>query len=79
MEDGHTLHLVARQPAQPQTSSGTPSGEANANTNGQGIESFLHKTSYWLYMFMYVTVEVGCAMSMLKGKSNFFQILPDET
>ncbi|XP_026397208.1 large proline-rich protein BAG6-like isoform X2 [Papaver somniferum] len=36
VEDGHTLHLVARQPAQPQTSSGTPSGEANANTNGQG-------------------------------------------
>ncbi|XP_026394043.1 ubiquitin-like domain-containing protein CIP73 isoform X2 [Papaver somniferum] len=36
VEDGHTLHLVARQPAQPQTSSGTLSGEANANTNGQG-------------------------------------------
>ncbi|KAI3922487.1 hypothetical protein MKX01_006176 [Papaver californicum] len=36
MEDGHTLHLVARQPVQPQASSGTTSGEANANTNGQG-------------------------------------------
>ncbi|KAI3994582.1 hypothetical protein MKX01_028326 [Papaver californicum] len=36
VEDGHTLHLVARQPVQPQTSSGTTSGEANANTNGQG-------------------------------------------
>ncbi|KAI3898741.1 hypothetical protein MKW98_000854 [Papaver atlanticum] len=33
--DGDTLRLVvARQPVQPQTASGTTSGEANANTNG---------------------------------------------
>lgn len=35
VESGHTLHLVARQPAETQPSSGTNSGEASSN-NGQG-------------------------------------------
>ncbi|KAM1223348.1 hypothetical protein ACFX2G_043334 [Malus domestica] len=32
LENGHTLHLVIRQPSQPQPSSGTSSGEAHANS-----------------------------------------------
>ena len=36
MENGHTLHLVARQPAQSQDSSGTSAGEASGNTTHRG-------------------------------------------
>ncbi|KAM1423481.1 hypothetical protein TB2_015724 [Malus domestica] len=32
LENGHTLHLVIRQPSQPQPSSGTSSGEAHVNS-----------------------------------------------
>ncbi|GAB4828408.1 hypothetical protein Ancab_035406 [Ancistrocladus abbreviatus] len=35
VENGHTLHLVERQPAPSQSSSGTSSGETNANGGGQ--------------------------------------------
>ncbi|GAB4828406.1 hypothetical protein Ancab_035404 [Ancistrocladus abbreviatus] len=35
VENGHTLHLVERQPAPSQSSSGTSSGETNANSGGQ--------------------------------------------
>ncbi|KAL6216316.1 hypothetical protein ACLB2K_009539 [Fragaria x ananassa] len=36
LENGHTLHLVVRQPSQPQTSSGTSSAEPHANTGNEG-------------------------------------------
>ncbi|XP_043709477.1 ubiquitin-like domain-containing protein CIP73 isoform X1 [Telopea speciosissima] len=36
LEDGHTLHLVARQPAQSQPSPGTGSGETNGNSDIHG-------------------------------------------
>ncbi|KAK9946845.1 hypothetical protein M0R45_012288 [Rubus argutus] len=36
LENGHTLHLVVRQPSQPQTSSGTSSGEPHASTGNEG-------------------------------------------
>lgn len=37
LEDGHTLHLVARQPTEGQSSSGTgPEGTAQ-NNNNQGV------------------------------------------
>ncbi|OVA16024.1 Ubiquitin domain [Macleaya cordata] len=39
VEDGHTLHLVARQPVQSQTSTGTNSGEVNANNGNQGNDT----------------------------------------
>ncbi|RWR92402.1 large proline-rich protein bag6-B [Cinnamomum micranthum f. kanehirae] len=39
LEDGHTLHLVVRQPVQSQTSSGTSSGESNGNHDNQGNDS----------------------------------------
>ncbi|KAM7514013.1 hypothetical protein LguiA_003596 [Lonicera macranthoides] len=39
VENGHTLHLVVRQPSQPQPSSGTGTGETNANTAGIGQEA----------------------------------------
>ena len=39
MENGHTLHLVARQPAQSQDQSGTSAGETNGNTSNRGAHS----------------------------------------
>ncbi|XP_043713392.1 ubiquitin-like domain-containing protein CIP73 [Telopea speciosissima] len=39
VEDGHTLHLVARQPAQSQPSFGTGSGEANGNSDVHGNDA----------------------------------------
>ncbi|KAL6180736.1 hypothetical protein ACLB2K_047396 [Fragaria x ananassa] len=36
LENGHTLHLVVRQPSQPQTSSGTSSAEPHANIENEG-------------------------------------------
>ncbi|KAM5565255.1 ubiquitin-like domain-containing protein CIP73 [Rosa sericea] len=36
LENGHTLHLVVRQPSQPQTSSDTSSAEPNANAGNEG-------------------------------------------
>ncbi|XP_042514749.1 ubiquitin-like domain-containing protein CIP73 isoform X2 [Macadamia integrifolia] len=39
MEDGHTLHLVARQAAQSQPSSGTGSGEPNRNSDVHGNDA----------------------------------------
>ncbi|KAE8717093.1 Ubiquitin-like superfamily protein, putative isoform 2 [Hibiscus syriacus] len=36
VEDGDTLHLVERQPAQSQPSSGTSSGETNGNNSNRG-------------------------------------------
>lgn len=41
MENGDTLHLVERQPNQPQTSSGTGSTDASGNIGTQGIEHIL--------------------------------------
>ncbi|XP_057974336.1 uncharacterized protein LOC131162162 isoform X3 [Malania oleifera] len=39
VENGHTLHLVARQPAQSQGTSSNSSGETNENNNGQGSDA----------------------------------------
>ncbi|KAJ4967609.1 hypothetical protein NE237_019458 [Protea cynaroides] len=39
MEDGHTLHLVARQPAQTQPSPGTGFGETNGNSDTRGNDA----------------------------------------
>lgn len=36
MENGHTLHLVERQPSQAQLSSGTGSGEAVGSNGSRG-------------------------------------------
>lgn len=36
VENGDTLHLVERQPTQPQSASGTNSGETNASNGGHG-------------------------------------------
>ncbi|KAF2324752.1 hypothetical protein GH714_016635 [Hevea brasiliensis] len=36
VENGHTLHLVARQPTQSQPSTDTSSGDTNANTGNRG-------------------------------------------
>ncbi|XP_050366932.1 ubiquitin-like domain-containing protein CIP73 isoform X4 [Argentina anserina] len=36
LENGHTLHLVVRQPSQPQSSSGTSSAEPHTNTGNDG-------------------------------------------
>ncbi|KAL9266620.1 Ubiquitin-like domain-containing protein [Drosera capensis] len=36
VENGDTLHLVERQPTQPQSASGTNSGETNARNDGHG-------------------------------------------
>ncbi|KAJ4889864.1 Uncharacterized protein Rs2_29612 [Raphanus sativus] len=36
LENGHTLHLVVRHPAESMPSSGTPSEGANANDAGNG-------------------------------------------
>lgn len=40
MESGHTLHLVARQPAELQASSGTSTGETDAPNASRGIDSW---------------------------------------
>lgn len=40
MENGHTLHLVARQPAESQASSGASSVENNASSGSRGIDSW---------------------------------------
>ncbi|PON90416.1 Ubiquitin [Trema orientale] len=37
VENGHTLHLVARQPAQSQDSSGTSAGETNGNNSNRAV------------------------------------------
>ncbi|KAK6256961.1 hypothetical protein QUC31_000420 [Theobroma cacao] len=39
VENGHTLHLVERQPAQSQPSSDTSSGETNGNNTNQGNDA----------------------------------------
>lgn len=39
MENGHTLHLVVRQQAQSQDSSGTSAGETSGNNGNQGTDS----------------------------------------
>lgn len=39
MENGHSLHLVARQPAQSQDSSGSGSGETSGNNSHRGNHS----------------------------------------
>lgn len=39
VENGHTLHLVERQPAQSQPSSGASSGETNGNNGGRGNDA----------------------------------------
>ncbi|KAL5780804.1 hypothetical protein ACOSQ2_011541 [Xanthoceras sorbifolium] len=39
LENGHTLHLVVRQPAQSQPSSDMSSGEANGTTGSQGNDA----------------------------------------
>lgn len=40
VENGHTLHLVERQPAQSQPSSGASSGEADGNNSTRGINIY---------------------------------------
>lgn len=40
MENGHTLHLVARQPPESQASSGTSNVETNASNGTRGIDSW---------------------------------------
>lgn len=37
VENGHTLHLVERQPVQPQTPGGPSTGNANENSNNNGV------------------------------------------
>ncbi|XP_077248454.1 ubiquitin-like superfamily protein isoform X2 [Tasmannia lanceolata] len=39
LEDGHTLHLVARQPIQSQTPTGTNSAETDGNNDNRGSDS----------------------------------------
>ncbi|XP_062098620.1 ubiquitin-like domain-containing protein CIP73 isoform X2 [Humulus lupulus] len=39
VENGHTLHLVERQPAQSQNSSGTSTGETNGDNNNQANDA----------------------------------------
>ncbi|KAK4854145.1 hypothetical protein QYF36_019615 [Acer negundo] len=39
LENGHTLHLVVRQPAQPQPSSDTSAGETNGTTGSRGNDA----------------------------------------
>lgn len=59
MENGHTLHLVARDPTLSQPSSGQSSGETNGNNGSRGnclsflcsdikFLTFLHYLNKWL-------------------------------
>ena len=41
VENGHTLHLVERQPAQSQPSPDTSSGERNGNNSNRGIDMYI--------------------------------------
>ncbi|RRT72532.1 hypothetical protein BHM03_00014475 [Ensete ventricosum] len=41
LEDGHTLHLVARQPVQAQTQPGTVSGDPSRVNDNQGMKYFV--------------------------------------
>ena len=41
VENGHTLHLVERQPAQSQPSPDTSSGETNGNNSNRGIDMYI--------------------------------------
>lgn len=48
MDNGHTLHLVARQPSQPQPSSGTNSGETTTDGGNRG-NGFQLISGSWFY------------------------------
>ena len=50
MENGHTLHLVERQPAQSQPLSGTGSGETTGNNGNRGcFWDYVAFTVYWVW------------------------------
>lgn len=52
MENGHTLHLVARQPAQSQDSSGTSAGETNGSNSNRGTEAIFLFVAYHIPSFL---------------------------
>lgn len=41
LDDGHTLHLVARQPVQAQTQPGTVAGDSSRVNDNQGMKYFV--------------------------------------
>ena len=52
MDNGHTLHLVARQPSQPQSSSGTSSAETTTDAGNRGKTLYYTIMSLFLYLVL---------------------------
>ena len=53
VENGHTLHLVERQPAQSQPSSDPRTGETSGNNTNRGID---------MYCGAYLVYEIHCIL-----------------